>query len=76
MLLPANCSTQQMLTKIDILTETNIYQQDKYTKIDNMKILLLSPHPNKTITFSSIVFSSLTLKQLAAITPEKHSVEI
>ena len=41
-----------------------------------MKILLLSPHPNKTITFSSIVFSSLTLKQLAAITPEKHSVEI
>lgn len=41
-----------------------------------MKILLVSPHPKRNITFSSIVFSSLTLKQLTAITPKKHSVEV
>jgi len=40
-----------------------------------MNILFISPHPWRNITFAKIVFSSLTLKQLAAITPECHDVE-
>ena len=40
-----------------------------------MNILFISPHPWRNITFAKIAFSSLTLKQLAAITPECHDVE-
>ena len=41
-----------------------------------MKILLVTPFPNRSITFSKTIFSSLTLKQLVAITPLQHHVEI
>jgi len=42
-----------------------------------MKILYLTPHPNaKYGLFTRFTYPSLTLKQLAAITPDKHSVEI
>ena len=42
-----------------------------------MKILLLTPHPNaKRSFFSRFTYPSLTLQQVAAITPKKHSVKI
>lgn len=42
-----------------------------------MKILLIMPHPNAKIgLFSRFTYPSLTLKQLAAITPKKHSLDI
>jgi len=42
-----------------------------------MKILLVSPHPNATRgLFSRFTYPSLTLKQLAAITPSEHSVDV
>jgi len=42
-----------------------------------MKILYVTPHPNTTYgLFSRFTYPSLTLKQLAAITPPEHSVEL
>jgi len=42
-----------------------------------MKILYVTPHPNaKYGLFTRFTYPSLTLKQLAAITPPEHSVEI
>ena len=42
-----------------------------------MKILYVAPHPNaKYGLFTRFTYPSLTLKQLAAITPPEHSVEI
>jgi radical SAM superfamily enzyme YgiQ (UPF0313 family) len=42
-----------------------------------MKILLVMPHPYpKRGLFSRFTYPSLTLKQLAAITPHEHSVEL
>lgn len=42
-----------------------------------MKILLVMPHPNtKKGIFSRFNYPSLTLKQLAAITPSKHSLDL
>ena len=42
-----------------------------------MKILLLSPHPHaKHGLFARLTYPSLTLKQLAAIIPKEHSVQI
>lgn len=42
-----------------------------------MKILYVTPHPHaKYGLFSRFTYPSLTLKQLAAITPPEHSVEI
>lgn len=42
-----------------------------------MKILLVMPHPNaKRGFFSRINYPSLTLKQLAAITPAKHELDL
>lgn len=42
-----------------------------------MKILYVTPHPHaKYGLFSRFMYPSLTLKQLAAITPPEHSVEI
>lgn len=42
-----------------------------------MKILLAMPHPNaKYSFFSRFVYPSLTLKQLAALTPSEHDIEL
>jgi radical SAM superfamily enzyme YgiQ (UPF0313 family) len=42
-----------------------------------MKILLIMPHPNKKRSiFSRFSYPSLTLQQVAAITPPEHDVEI
>jgi len=42
-----------------------------------MNILLVSPHPNAQRSFfSRFTYPSLTLKQLAAITPSEHTVRI
>ncbi len=42
-----------------------------------MKILYVAPHPNaKYGLFTRFTYPSLTLKQLAAITPPEHSIEI
>jgi len=42
-----------------------------------MKILLLMPHPNSRRSFfSRFTYPSLTLQQLAAITPEEHTVDL
>lgn len=42
-----------------------------------MKILLVNPHPHaKRTLFSRFTYPSLTLKQLAALTPPDHSVEV
>ena len=42
-----------------------------------MKILYVTPHPNaKYGLFNRFTYPSLTLKQLAAITPPEHFVEI
>lgn len=42
-----------------------------------MKILLIMPHPNpKRSFFGKFDYPSLTLQQIAAITPSEHSVEI
>ncbi len=42
-----------------------------------MKILLISPHPNpKKSFFNKFNYPSLTLQQIAGITPKEHEVEI
>lgn len=42
-----------------------------------MKILLLMPHPNANRSlFTRFTYPSLTLQQIAAITPKEHHVEI
>ena len=42
-----------------------------------MKILLVMPHSNtKKGLFSRFNYPALTLKQLASITPEKHSLDL
>ena len=42
-----------------------------------MKILLIMPHPNpKRGLFTRVNYPSLTLKQLAAITPPEHEIDL
>ena len=42
-----------------------------------MNILYVTPHPNaKYGLFTRFVYPSLTLKQLATITPPEHSIDI
>jgi hypothetical protein len=42
-----------------------------------MKILLVSPHPNSKRSFlNKFQYPSLTLQQIAGITPKEHDVKI
>jgi len=42
-----------------------------------MKILLISPHPNAKKSFlNKLTYPSLTLQQIAGLTPKEHEVEI
>jgi radical SAM superfamily enzyme YgiQ (UPF0313 family) len=49
----------------------------KIEKDRKMKILLLSPHTKKKKSYlNKLTYPSLTLQQIAGITPKKHEVEI
>ena len=42
-----------------------------------MNILLIMPHPNSKMNFlSKFQYPSLTLQQIAGITPREHKIEI